>query len=224
MTLRELPDRELIDQCLTGVDDAWVEFLRRFDPIILGVAFNTYRSRTPGHQYPDQSRLEDFRGDVHAKIFANEMHSLRVFDWTHENAFRAFLRVITVNVVADYIRKVFGDKRDITKEVSLDPAMPIADKQRDSSVDGRILLRQLATCAEKHLDAYPERTRDIAIFLLYQGHDVTAMDISKVYKLNVRTVENVIAKLRRVVRVNCLERIAVAAKADSDSSRIKPGV
>jgi RNA polymerase sigma factor (sigma-70 family) len=204
----EIPDRDLIDLCLRGDEAAWREFLRRFQPIIVGVAYNTYRSRSRDHQRPDESALEDFLHAVLDKLLGNDMRALRFFNWTHDNAFRAFLKVTTSNLVADNIRKENSDKRDRSKEISLDPAMPLAARPEAVDVDSRILLGQIASCLEKHSDAYAERTRDIAIFLLYFGHKVTAMDLSKVYKLNVRLVENIIARLIRVARSKCLGRAA----------------
>jgi RNA polymerase sigma factor (sigma-70 family) len=208
MNWREIPDRDLTDVCLRGEEPAWQEFLRRFQPIVLGVAYNTYRSRSRDHEHPDEDMLEDFLHGVLDKLLANDMRALRLFNWTHENAFRAFLKVTTANVVADRIRKNNAGKRDISKEVPLDPAMPIAAKAISADADTKILLSQIAACLEKYTDPYADRTRDIAIFLLYFGHRVTAMDLSKVYKLNVRLVENVIAKLIRVARTKCLGRAA----------------
>jgi len=208
MNWREIQDRELIDLCLQGNEAAWQEFLRRFQPIVLGVAYNTYRSRSRDHERPDETMLEDFLHAVLDKLLANEIRALRLFNWTHENAFRAFLKVATANLVSDKIRKDNADKRDKSKEIYLDPAMPIAAKAPSTDADSKILLGQIATCLEKHTDPYADRTRDIAIFLLYFGHRVTAMDLSKVYKLNVRLVENVIAKLIRVARTKCLGRAA----------------
>ena len=86
--------------------------------------------------------------------------------------------------------------------------MPIAARAETVGADSKILLSQIANCLEKHTDPYADRTRDIAMFLLYFGHRVTAMDLSKVYKLNVRLVENIIAKLIRVARTKCLGRAA----------------
>lgn len=208
MNLRETPDRDLIDLCLQGDETAWREFLRRFQPIVLGVAYNTYRSRSRDHERPDESALEDFLHAVLDKLLANDMRALRLFNWSHENAFRAFLKVATANLVADRIRKDNAEKRDKSKEISLDPAMPIAARSESASAESKILLSQIANCLEKHTDPYADRTRDIAIFLLYFGHRVTAMDLSKVYKLNVRLVENIIAKLIRVARTKCLGRAA----------------
>jgi hypothetical protein len=42
------------------------------------------------------------------------------------------------------------------------------------------------------------------MFLLYFGHKVTAMEISRVYKLDVRIVENTVARLARVARTRCI--------------------
>ena len=55
MNWPEIPDRDLIDLCLRGEEAAWREFLRRFQPIILGVAYNTYRSRSRDHERPGRN-------------------------------------------------------------------------------------------------------------------------------------------------------------------------
>jgi len=189
---------------------AWDEFLRRFQQIIHGVAYNTYRTNSPDHKHADEGMLEDFRQAVMNKLLANEMSALRLFDWETENAFRGFIKVTTANVVLDQIRKDRSGKRDKSREISLDPAMPIAVKSDASNTEYKILLQQIARCLERHVEPYLERTRDIAMFLLYfgHGHRVTAMELSKVYKVNVRLVENIIAKLTRVARSKCLGRAA----------------
>ncbi len=204
----ENPDRDLIDLCLSGDEAAWREFLRCFQPIILGVAYNTYRSRSRDHERPSDTMLEDFLHAVMEKLLANDMRALRLFEWKHENAFRGFIKVTTANLVADFVRKENTVKRDKTREISLDPTMPIAARAEGVSADSRILLSQIAKCLEKHLDPYDDRRRDIAMFLLYYGHTVTAMDLSKVYKLNVRLVENILARMVRVARAKCLGRAA----------------
>lgn len=210
MSWRELPDRQLLDLCLQGDERAWEEFLRRFQPIIHGVAYNTYRSHSPDHKHADEGMLEDFRQAVMNKLLANDMAALRHFVWETENSFRGYIKVTTTNVVRDQIRIDGAGKRDKSREISLDPAMPIAARPVAGDADYKILLQQIARCLEKHTDPYVERTRDIAIFLLYfgHGHKVTAMELSKVYKLNVRLVENIIAKLTRVARSKCLGRAA----------------
>lgn len=210
MNWRELPDRQLLDLCLQGDELAWDEFLRRFQRIIHGVAYNTYRTNSPDHKHCDEGMLEDFFQAVMNKLLADDMRALRLFAWETDNAFRGFIKVTTANVVLDQIRKDRSGKRDKSKEISIDPAMPLAMKSEAADVDYKILLHQIARCLEKHTDPYLERTRDIAIFLLYfgHGHKVTAMELSKVYKLNVRLVENIIAKLTRVARSKCLGRAA----------------
>lgn len=204
----EIPDRDLIDLCLRGDEAAWREFLRRYQPIIIGVAYNTYRSRSRDHERPSETKLEDFLHAVMEKLLTKDMRALRDFDWKHENAFRAFLKVTTSNLVADTIRKENSDKRDTSKEVPLDPTMPIAARAEGVGADSKILLSQIVKCLEKHLDPYAHRDRDIGMFLLYYGHTVTAMDLSKVHKLNVRLVENILARLVRVARAKCLGRAA----------------
>jgi len=49
-----------------------------------------------------------------------------------------------------------------------------------------------------------DSTRDIAIFLLFYGCKITAADLSRLYKLNVKKVENTLARLGRLARAHCL--------------------
>ncbi len=109
MNWPEIPDRELIDLCLRRDEAAWREFLRRFQPIILGVANNTFRYWE--HESQMETRLEDFLQEVLLKLLADDMRALRHFKWTHENAFRAFLKVVTAALAADAMRRCLSGKQ-----------------------------------------------------------------------------------------------------------------
>jgi hypothetical protein len=71
-------------------------------------------------------------------------------------------------------------------------------------VEHKVLLQQLARCLESVLKEEEHLRRSVAMFLLYFGHKVTAMEISRVYKLDVRIVENTVARLARVARTRCI--------------------
>jgi hypothetical protein len=202
MNWQELPDRKLVELCLERNEDAWIEMLRRFHRLILGVLAKTIR---PWFQ-PIPTLLEDLHQDVLAKICANDFRALRHLEWRHEGALRGLLQVTASTIAQDYLRKCFSEKRDMSKEESLEePGLVVPVQERFAErVEQKILMEQLARCLKNLIHGEPDCTRDIAMFLLFYGWRVTAADLARLYQVNVRKVENILAKLSRLARSNCL--------------------
>ncbi len=202
MNWQELPDRKLVELCLERNEDAWVELLRRYRGLIAGVAAKTVlRSFRPA-----ANLIQDLVEDTFVRICANEFRALRELEWRHEGALRGLLQVTASTAAQDYLRKFLSPKRDIRKEESLDKpglVVPVQEKFADK-VEQKILLEQLARCLKKVIHSEPDCTRDIAMFLLFYGFRVTAADLSRLYSLNVKKVENTVARLGRLVRSHCL--------------------
>jgi len=66
------------------------------------------------------------------------------------------------------------------------------------------LLRQL-TGRLAQLIPEPNRTRDIAMFLLYFGYRVTAAELARLYHLGTKTVESKLLRLSRLARAIALK-------------------
>ena len=202
MNWPEILDRKLLDLCLQGNTDAWVEFLRRFQRLVTGVTAKTIR---PCFQ-PTAEVLENLWQDTLHKVLANDFRALRKLEWRHEGSLRGLLRVTASTVAQDYVRKWRAQRRDVSQEDQLDDLVhDIPDpKNPAAAVQSKILLGQLARCLEKQIHAESDHTRDIAMFLLFYGSRVTASDLARVYMLGTKTVENTVARLARIARKYCL--------------------
>jgi RNA polymerase sigma factor (sigma-70 family) len=202
MNWQELPDRKLVELCLERNEDAWVELLRRYRRLIAGVAARTILRSL----WPADGLVQDLVEDSIVRICANEFRALRELEWQHEGALRGLLQVVASTTAQDYLRKALSPKRDIAKEKSLEePGLVVPVQERFAErVEQKILMEQLVRCLKKLIHSEPDCTRDIAMFLLFYGWRVTAADLARLYRLNVRKVENILAKLSRLARSNCL--------------------
>ena len=202
MNWPELPDRKLVELCLERNEDAWVELQRRYHRMIVGVLARTIRPWFP----PTPSVLEDLYQDVLLKIYGNECRALSELEWRHEGALRGLLQVTASTVAQDYVRYWLAQRRDPRKVDSLeDPGVIVPDqKGSGEDVEQKVLLQQLMHCLKKVIQSEPDCARDIAMFLLFYVCRVTAADLARIYKLNVRKVENIVARLGRLARSHCL--------------------
>ncbi len=200
MNLREISDQELVELCLQegNQPEAWAEFLRRFQPLIAGVTSKTIRRWMP----PNPSLVDDLVQTVLRKICDNNCRAIRSFRWEHENAFRGFLKKVSSNVVQDHFRK-YPPAR---VETELEEAGPNALSSRDLThgVDMEIMIQQLISCLQKLLQAEVDCKRSLAMFLLYYHHGLTAKQISRLYPLTIKSVENNLLRLVRLARGHCL--------------------
>jgi hypothetical protein len=202
MNWQELPDRKLVELCLEGNEDAWVELQRRYHRMITGVLAKTIRPWF----LPTHSVLQDRYQDVLLKICNNECRALRELEWRHEGALRGLLQVTASTVAQDYLRYWLAQIRDITKMDSLEDPSVMVPEQKGfcQDVEQKILLQELVRCLQKVIQSEPDCTRDLAMFLLFYGCKVTATDMARLYRLNIRKVENIVARLSRLARSHCL--------------------
>ncbi|MGZ4853712.1 MAG: RNA polymerase sigma factor [Candidatus Angelobacter sp.] len=202
MNWQELSDRKLVELCLQGIEDAWAELLRRYRRLIARVAAKTIRGIHP----VTSSVLEDLIQDSLARIVANDCRALRDLEWLHEGSLRGLLQKTASTAAQDYLRKQLSEKRNIWNEVSLEEPDLVLPTSEDSSatLQQKILLDQLARCLEKLIRSEADCTRDVAIFRLFYGYRITAADLSRFYEMNLRKVENTLARLGRLARSHCL--------------------
>lgn len=204
MKWHELSDRKLVELCLDRNEDAIAELLRRYKRMIGRTAAKTL---VAGGLRASIPVLEDLVQDTWARIVAHEMKPLCELQWPHDGALRGLLQVTAATATKDHIRKMRSVKRDIRQEDSLtdvDKFLP----ERGNAVanfEHKILLDQLTNCLENLIRAETDYIRDLAIFRLFFGYRITARDLARVYQMNIRKVENTVARLARLARSHCLE-------------------
>jgi DNA-directed RNA polymerase specialized sigma24 family protein len=195
----DVSDRQLVGFCLQNMEEAWAELLRRYHRLILGVLIKTIPASLRW-----SSLLLDLSQEVLAKICANSCRALREFEWRHDGSLRGLLQVISSTVAQDYLRRSLTRRRDVRRELPLDEFRHDR-KPHDShsAIDRKILLEQLARRLGQRIQHEPNRTRDIAMFLLYYGYGLRSVELAKLYRLKTKTVENKLAKFCRLVRMHC---------------------
>lgn len=205
MNLQELTDRALVELCLQGHEDAWREFLRRYHRLLSGVAAKTLRRYFPNSPQMKEMVAEVVQ-DAILRIYTKNCRALRELEWRHEGALRGLLQKAASTAAHDFARKRLSEKSNVDKEVPLDdPSLVIPNpKSTEKELVHGIFRDELVQCLEKVIHGEPDATRDIAMFLLYFFFKVTAADLARLYKLNVRKVENIVARLARLARAHCL--------------------
>jgi DNA-directed RNA polymerase specialized sigma24 family protein len=198
-TWQEISDRNLVELCLKRNEDAWFELMRRYHLLIVTIASRTIRRWFR----PTPSLLDDLFKDVLVKICANEFRVLRELEWRHEGTLRGLLKVVSSTVAQDYLRRCLAWSRSLHLEQQLEEFVHDRQvKDTHSAVEHQILLRQLASRLAQ-LIPEPNRTRDIAMFLLYYGYRVTAAELARIYRLGTKTVESKLLRLSRLARAHC---------------------
>ncbi|HEY2913952.1 MAG TPA: hypothetical protein VGK21_11380 [Candidatus Angelobacter sp.] len=207
MNWQELTDRELVELCLEGNEDAWRELLRRYSRLLAGVVAKVIR-RSPLTTHKTvsiPSLIEDGVQNALTKICTNDFRALRELEWRHDGALRGLLQITALTVGQDIVRRHLSEKGNTGQEDPLDkPSLVIPEESPEKPLHQKIFLEQLVRCLEKLLPGDPDSIRDIAMFLLYFGFKVTAPDLARLYKLNVKKVENTVARLGRLAQKKCL--------------------
>jgi len=152
------------------------------------------------------SAVEDLMQEAWARVMVDKFRPLRELQWLHDGALRGLLQVAATTATQDYIRKRFSEKRDIRKEESLTEigAFLPASGNVVANVEYKILVEQLIKCLGGLIRDETDCIRDLAIFQLFYRYRITASDLARVYRMNVRKVENTLARLGRLAKAHCL--------------------
>jgi RNA polymerase sigma-70 factor (ECF subfamily) len=195
MDYQVLTIEQLIEECIKRpCTEARGELIRRVQPVIAKVALRACHDWSV--TAPDV--IEDRVQDVFAKIFADDYALLRRFKSRHENAFYGYIKVVTVNLVYDYFRKI---KPIDEKTEPLDDAFAQAQKVRDrDSVENQIFFKQVDAILRQRGNG-PEQEKERAIFWLYYRHGMTAKEIASIPDMmTVKGVESCIFRLTAYVK------------------------
>ena len=152
------------------------------------------------------SAVEDLMQEAWARITVDNFRPLRELQWLHDGALRGLLQIAAATATQDYIRKRFSEKRDVRKEESLTEigAFLPASGNVVANVEYKILVEQLIKCLQGLIRHETDCIRDLAIFQLFYRYRITAADLARVYRMNVRKVENTLARLGRLAKAHCL--------------------
>jgi RNA polymerase sigma-70 factor, ECF subfamily len=195
---------QLVAACLRGVagrdEAAWVEFLRRFQPMIASVVMKALRQRQGA---VSAQLVDDLVQETYLKICANNFSALRTFEFRHENSLPAYLKTSALNVVQDHFRSTYAEKRGGTHQPQELDSLP----ESAGAYDNRAaLFRQVSIQEiERYLhsaDLGQNAARDRIVFLLYYRQGWTAASIAELpsIALSLKGVESTLLRLTRQLR------------------------
>ncbi len=195
---------ELIRACAeTGDESAWAEFVRRFQPLIAGVAMRT--AQRWGNSSPQV--VDDLIQDTYLKVCTEPGRLLTVFDASAPDAFYGYLKVVTTNVVHDYFRARHTRKRDVQHEEPLETSQvsATASDGTPDRIEKSVLISEIGVVLED-LTNGKHQQRDCMVFWLHYRQGLTSQAIAQLpgVELSVKGVETLLHRLVRQVR----ERLA----------------
>lgn len=191
MSISSNPARDVLQRCLeTGTDEAWVEFVRLFQPVVARGVFRVMR------RYGSSSTAlaDDLAQETYIRLCKDNFRALRDFEHRHDDAIFAYIRVIASSVAFDHFRSFSALKR--RGEVADEAAVS------NLAVSPRVIEDSARLREVEALLASTQSERDCAIFWLYYRQGLTARDISCMPHLGLsqKGVESCIFRLTQALR------------------------
>ncbi|HEY2913110.1 MAG TPA: sigma-70 family RNA polymerase sigma factor [Candidatus Angelobacter sp.] len=177
--------------------DLWVEFWRRFQPVIA----RTVRRRIARYtRWVDLGWVDDLVGETFFKICKDNYKALRKFEFQHENALYGFLKVLAAHVVEDDIRKKNSEKEGggQAPENIDDLTQPPSDRfSAAHSMLNNLRMNEIESCLQQR-KGEPNFVRDHKTFWLYFRDGFTASEISELPDIGFKSVKGVESALLRL--------------------------
>ena len=202
MDPRKLTDEELVRLLLATQDEdlrpeLWVEFWHRFQPVIA----RTVRRRIARYtRWVDHAWVDVLVQDTFLKICKDGFKVLRNFEFRHENALCALLKVMAAHVAEDDIRKRNSEKEGGGQPTENLDDLPQPPSDRSSAVDSmfnNLRMSEIEKCLQQR-KGEPNFVRDHKIFWLYFRDGFTANEISEFPDIGFKSVKGVESALLRL--------------------------
>jgi RNA polymerase sigma-70 factor (ECF subfamily) len=219
----------LVVACLETRDESlWVEFVRRFQPLIATVVLKT--ARNYGELTP--TLHDDLIQETYLKLCANDCRLLKNFRSRHPGAIFGFLKVVTANVVHDHFKASHAAKRgghggpeSLEEEQAIQADVKEPPGFNSSRIEQTILVQEIDRCLQRTISP-AELSRCRRIFWLYYRCGLSARAIASLPDINLTTkgVESAIFRLSGLVRTTFRKADCAKASLRNDSKIEQKGV
>lgn len=200
--LSSISVEELVRRCsASNSAEPWQEFVRRFHRLIAVVAMRT------AARLGDSSRqiVDDLIQETYLKLCADNFRILRTFEQHHTDAFIAYVKVVTANVVRDHFKAAHAQRRGANQvEGITDYFVPAAAETSPGSpraIERAILLEEVSRYLQECVVG-PDQERNRRIFWLYYRVGLSARAIADLpgQELSTKGVETTISRITRQLR------------------------
>jgi RNA polymerase sigma factor (sigma-70 family) len=208
---------ELVLACLNnGEEAAWVEFIRRFQPLIAGVVLRVCR------QWAESSPqlIDDLVQETYLKLCADRFRLLRAFRSCHKDAMYGYIKVFAGNLARDHFKISRAQKRGGTTATDSLDAETVRDTvvnrtSLSETLERKLIIEKVAGLLATGTTG-PSAERDRQIFWLYYRVGLTASAIASLPKFGLSTkgVESILLRLTRQVRQQLAPQKGCASERD----------
>lgn len=210
------PPNDLFVACLRGGDEhAWAEFLKRFQPLVLGVVIkiaNHWGENSP-------QIVEELLQETYLKLCADREAILRSFQPIHADSVFGYLKVFAANLAHDHFKSARAKKRGGALKIDSSESTAAIDQCSDIAsdrhqVERAVLISEIETIF-KELVVGQNAERDRRIFWLYYRSGLSANSIASISQigLTVKGVESTLQRLTSLLR----ERVCRPLTINSNS-------
>jgi len=198
----ELSSVQLVRECAGSKDaDLWVEFIRRFQPVIAAAVLRT--ARLFGE--PPRQLLDDLVQDTYLKLCENDSRLLRSFQPRGEDSIFGYLKVVAANVAHDHFKSALAGKRGASQTeamgepVQIDPRTQGAEME--DGIHRNLQLGQIDKILRRVTDG-KDQERKCMIFWLRHRQGLSASEIAALPSIGLSTegVESVLLRLSVMIR------------------------
>jgi RNA polymerase sigma-70 factor, ECF subfamily len=197
----QLSSVDLVRACAGSKDeDAWAEFIRRFQVVIAAAALRTARRWCD----PSRALLDDLVQDTYLKLCEENSRLLRSFQPRQEDSIYGFLKVVAANVVHDHFKAALAVKRGAGQSEAV--AEPVqnevpAPRHPFDLVSHRLQLEQIDK-ALRQVTAGKDQERKCTIFWFRHRQGMTASEIASIPEMGLTTegVESMLLRLAAMIR------------------------
>lgn len=208
---------DLVVACAEPQNDAaWIEFVRRFQPLIASVVLRI--SGQWGKVSPQE--VDDLIQETYLKLCEDRARLLRNFKAVHQDAIYGYIKVFAANLAHDHFKVTHSQKRGGGKiPVSIegvDSCQMSATRSTEKVLERELLIKQIDACL-RTVVAGPSSERDRKIFWLYYRVGLAASAIAALPTIDLTTkgVETTLLRLTRHVR----DRLLFAKKHPGEKQR-----
>lgn len=220
-----IPPDELVSVCLqTGDESAWVEFVRRFHPLIARAVIRVARQWCE----PSPQVIDDLIQDTYLKLCVNRSNFLQKFRPNHQDAVFGYIKVFTANLVHDHFKALHSQKRgrNLTSALSEDHDPDETGRHSLSgaeAIERNVLIGQIDT-ALSTLDTGTNSQRDRRIFWLHYRVGLSASAIAAVPGIGLTTkgVESTLLRLTRHVKQKLCQERESPCEGAQENKGIRP--
>jgi RNA polymerase sigma-70 factor (ECF subfamily) len=188
---------DLVLACLDHADaPSWAEFIRRFHPVIAGLAVRVGRS----YGCCTRQSIDDLVQECYLKLCSKGLRAWKS-DPGNPDALYGYIKVFTVNLAHDYFKALKSKRRGgefVTESGEVNDITPVEAQFSSSlTIEREVLIGQIDTCLKRVASE-----RDCRIFWLYYRTGLAATSIAEItqFGLTSKGVESILFRLTRQVR------------------------